>query len=38
MVWLVIAGMQKVVVAEDMCPSSMFIEQARSWSWFEVYL
>ncbi|KAG6776716.1 hypothetical protein POTOM_020244 [Populus tomentosa] len=33
----VVSRMQKVVVAEDMCPSSMFIEQARSWSCYAAY-
>ncbi|KAJ6999042.1 hypothetical protein NC653_015009 [Populus alba x Populus x berolinensis] len=33
----IIGRMQKVVVAEDMCPSSMFIEQARSWSCYAAY-
>ncbi|EOY15888.1 RNA-binding family protein isoform 1 [Theobroma cacao] len=31
-------GMQKVVVAEDMCPSSMFIEQARYPTYGHEYL
>ncbi|KAK6277538.1 hypothetical protein POUND7_017861 [Theobroma cacao] len=36
--WLLCLGMQKVVVAEDMCPSSMFIEQARYPTYGHEYL
>ncbi|KAG6785533.1 hypothetical protein POTOM_007094 [Populus tomentosa] len=35
--WPRFSRMQKVVVAEDMCPSSLFIEQARSQSCYAAY-